>query len=502
MANDAIDLELLPHQVHALLGENGAGKSTLMKILYGYYQADAGVISVDDSEVVIDSPHAARELGIGMVFQSFMLIPGLSVAENVALGLKDCGRIISWRTVARRISTISEQYGFGLNPYDKVWQLSIGDQQKVEIIKLLLADARFLIFDEPTSVLVPQEVEALFDVFRRLVDAGYSVVFITHKMREVMSVADRVTVLRAGRVVGSVNCAAMSEDELVRLILGSVDIEDAAIVLEDIAVEHHLPSAAGQTPIVELQEVEAEDDRGGLALRGVSLQLMNGEILGVAAVAGNGQKELGEVIQGLRPVRSGHVLLAGEDVTGRAPAKLLAAGITAVPEDPLGMGVVPGMSVLENLAIGDVRQLAGGGWRPIDFERSRRETTELAAQFGLRLPRLDVPASTLSGGNLQRIVFARELSRVPKVLIAYYPSRGLDITGIRVVREVLLAARDRGSAVILVSEDLDELLELSDRLIVMYRGEVAGLLRPADTDVREIGLLMTRGRHSAEARAA
>ncbi len=485
VANDGIDLDLWPGEVHAILGENGAGKSTLVKTLYGFHRPDSGTIELDGTKVEIHSPDQAKDLGVGMVFQSFMLIPNLSVVENVALSLRHAHFVVRKRQIAAQITEVAARYGFAVDPWAMVWQLSPGDEQKVEIIKLLLADARVLIFDEPTSVLAPHEVEGLYQVFARLKDDGYAVVFITHKMREVLACADRITVLRRGRVAGTIDRSEATERTLVRMILGDEDAE-----LSEEVGGHTLPH---EKPLIELRNVVAQDDRGGTALKGVSLAVAPGEIVGVAGVSGSGQKELGDVLLGLRKVRAGSVVLDGQDVTHWPTARFLRAGVACVPEDPVETGIVGGMSVLENMALGDGVDGGRPGWLPVNWAGVQRRVSGLGAEFNLSMPRLDVPVETLSGGNVQRLVFARELSRQPRLLIAYYPTHGLDVAATHAVHQVLLACRDSGAAVLLISEDLEELTQLSDRLAVMYHGSIVGVIAAKDADLTHVGLLMTGG---------
>ncbi|MEN9935552.1 MAG: hypothetical protein RLZZ387_2131 [Chloroflexota bacterium] len=488
VANDQISLRVRRGHIHALLGENGAGKSTLMKILYGVYRPDAGTITLDGKPVQIRSPHDARALGIGMVFQSFMLIPAFTVAENVALGLKELGVVLNLTEVEARVRQISERYGFGLDPRAYVWQLPMGVQQKVEIVKLVLAGAKLLIFDEPTSVLAPHEAEGLFEIFRGLRDAGYTIIFISHKLKEVLACCDAITVLRQGRVVGSLSGAEASEQKLVSLIIGGRGLESHG--------GPHAPPPPDAPVVLELRGVEADDDRGRRALNGLDLEVRAGEIVGVAGVSGNGQRELGDVAQGVRRHTAGSVRIAGEAAEAWSPARRRGAGLACIPEDPLAMGAVRAMTVEENLALGD-----GGpgarGWQPVDWGVARAKLGWFTERFQLAMPRLGVAIDKLSGGNVQRIVCARELAARPRLLLAYYPTRGMDIGAAEIIRDAMRAARDEGAGVLLVSEDLDELLALSDRVVVMYHGQVVGACVPAEADVHEIGFLMTGGRRDA-----
>ena len=488
VANDRISLRVGRGHVHALLGENGAGKSTLMKILYGVYRPDSGTIQIAVTPVRIDSPYDARRAGVGMVFQSFMLIPAFSVVENVALSLNDLGIVLDRREIAARITAISDQYAFGIDPSAKVWQLPIGAQQKVEIIKLLLAGARLLIFDEPTSVLAPHEAAGLFQMFDQLRASGYTILFISHKLNEVLACCDAITVLRQGRVVGSLPRAEATEQKLVSLIVGTKAFDSRAYARK--------PPRHGAPPLVELQGVRALDDRGQLMLRGVDLSIHAGEIVGVAGVSGNGQKELGEVIQGARPISEGAISIDGQDARGWSIARVRQAGVACIPEDPLALGAVRTMTVEDNLALG-APGAAARGWQPIDWPAARAKAAWFTTRFQLAMPRLHVLIEQLSGGNVQRIVCAREMSARPKLLLAYYPTRGRDINAAEIIRTALLLARDEGAAILVVSEDLDELVAISDRILVMYQGQIAGMCAPEEADITEIGFLMTGGKRWA-----
>ena len=492
VANNNIDFTIKKRQVHALLGENGAGKSTLMKLLYGVYPVDSGDIFIDGEKIEINSPHDAREAGIGMVFQSFMLIPAFTVIENVALSLKELGLTIDRKAIEKRILEISDKYGFDIDPRAKVWQLPIGAQQKIEIIKLVMADARLLIFDEPTSVLAPHEAESLFQIFDSLRESGYTIIFISHKLNEVLRCADEITVLRRGQVVGTIDRAQANEDVLVEMIIGEKSTDSKEY--------ERKPLPSHDQPLLEMRDVVARDDRGRAALNKLSLTIYPGEIVGIAGVSGNGQKEAGEVIQSIRAVDSGQILLGGIDISHWSILRVRQAGVVCIPEDPLAFGAVPTMTVEENLALGDVEEGRAKDWLPVNWARARAKLDKVQQEFGLQMPRLNVPIRALSGGNVQRIVFARELAAKSKLLLAYYPTRGTDINAAEIIRTVLLHYRNLGGAILLISEDLDELFMIADRMIVMYHGKNVGERDPKTADINEIGYLMTDGKFSAKAR--
>ncbi len=485
-ANDGIDLVIRAGEIHAILGENGAGKSTLMKLLYGYYQPTAGQLLVDGTPVTVDSPRKGRSLGIGMVFQNFTLIPAFTVWENVALFLDEKGT--EKRQLVSRIALLSKTYGLDVDPEALVRDLPMGDRQKVEILKILVAGARVLIFDEPTSVLAPHEAENLFRIFDRLRSEGFAVLFISHKMLEVLRCADRVTVLRKGRVTASSVREGLDRHGLVKLLVG----QESGGEWDEVGA--HQSSVREGSPLLEFINVSCATDDGRPGLEAVSFQIAPGEILGIAAVSGNGQEYLADLVLGLRSLTNGTISLVGRDSDRPSPRTTLAAGVAVLPEDPLRQGTVGSLTVRENLILGRQRDYwTSGGWSP---NRALVETDAQGALMGAFVqsaPRLDARAGDLSGGNLQRVVIARELYRSPQVFLSYYLTRGLDLSNARAARDLVLAHADKGMAVLFVSEDLDELFALSDRLLVLHAGHAAGLFETKKTTPEEVGLLMTGG---------
>jgi simple sugar transport system ATP-binding protein len=483
LANSSIHLEVGQGEIHAVLGENGAGKSTLMKILYGFYRPDEGRIEVEGRPLDLRAPSDAIRAGIGMVFQNFMLIPAFSVAENIALALPELGHFLDIGDIRRRLAALSSRYGLDVDPDAKVWQLAVGEQQRVEIVKLLVSGARILILDEPTSVLAPHEVSRLFEILDTLRDDGYTILFITHKLKEVTAIADRITVLRRGAVVGTLARAQATEQDLAEMLLGDRELRTGAFA--------RVQAEGGRRPMLEVDEVTVSGDRGRPALVGVSLTVRPGEIVGVAGVTGNGQSELGETILGLRRPQSGHIRLDGADITRWSTAKILAGGVAYIPEDPLRMGVAPGLSIAENMILNDRARCMPAGGLLTDWGAIRREIEARVENFGLAIPRLGVPVGTLSGGNVQRLLLLRELGRRPKLLVAFHPTRGLDVAATRMAHEVLVRSRNAGAGILVGSEDLDELFSISDRLLVLSRGAVVGSFETGQIDPVEVGLLMT-----------
>jgi len=477
VACDGADLDVLPGEVHALLGENGAGKSTLMNVLAGLYRPDSGEVALGGAPVRLRSPRDAIRRGLGMVHQHFMLVPTLTVAENLALGLEGQGALLHRAALEIAVERLGRDVGLPVDPTARVWQLSVGEQQRVEILKVLHRGARVLLLDEPTAVLAPPEAAQLFDALRRLAAEGRSIVLITHKLDEVAAVADRATVLRRGRTVAAgLAVASTSSEQLSEHMIGR-------------PMGRRLARSAG-TPgeaVLEVRGLEVLGDRGALAVRGVDLVVRAGEIYGLAGVSGNGQRELVEALAGLRRPAAGHVRLDGVERTGSPVAEVRAAGLVHVPEDRQAVGVAPRLSVAENLALGGVP--AGGWW--VSPARLLADASTRAAASGIELPAPATVAGTLSGGNLQRVILARELAASPRLIVAAQPTRGLDVGATEAVHRLLLDQRARGAAVLLVSEDLEELLCLADRVGVLFGGRLVGELAAPELDAGRLGRWMT-----------
>jgi simple sugar transport system ATP-binding protein len=482
LANDHVDFDLRPGEIHALLGENGAGKSTLMNILAGLYRPDEGDIRIDGAPVAFRSPRDAIAAGLGMVHQHFTLVPSQTVTENILLGLDQPRFLLTPRRSEAEIADLATRFGLRVHPRAKIWQLGVGEQQRVEILKMLYRGARILIMDEPTAVLAPQEIEDLFHTLRAMTREGRSVVFISHKLTEVLGIADRITVMRRGRVTAAgIPAAGTTKAELARRMVGRE-------VLESL---ERSPSRPGDV-VLSVRGVEADNDRGLPALRGVSLEVRSGEIVGIAAVAGNGQAELAEAITGLRPCR-GAITVNGTAVSNRSAAVAIRRGVAHVPEDRTGVGTAPNLSVVDNLIMKRFRDRpVSSGWL-IHESPARALAATLTEEFGIATPSIDTQVRLLSGGNLQRLILAREIDSRPSLMVAVQSTRGLDVGAIEAVHRLLLARREAGAAILLISEDLDEILALADRIDVMYEGRITGSFDARSADVHEIGLLMTGG---------
>ncbi len=483
LANDRVDLSVASGSIHALIGENGAGKTTLMRVVSGLLAPDAGTVRVEGRPVALRSVHAATALGIGMVHQHFMLVPTLTVAQNACLGLARAGRLFpDLRGVARAIGAIGEAYGLRVDPAAIVGQLSIAGQQRAEIVKALYRGARLLVLDEPTAVLAPGEVEGLFGILRTLAAGGAGIVFISHKLHEVMGLADRATVLRHGRVVARTAIADTDERALARAMVG----ED--IVLPAIGAAP-APSAAG--PILAIADLVCRDERGIVRVAGASLTVGRGEIVGVAGVDGNGQGELAEAVVGLRIPTGGIIRLAGDDVTAAPPAGRIARGLAHIPEDRHRTAIVDAMSIADNAALDGIGRtpLSRGGW--ISRRAVAALGARLVARYGVRCTGPQQIVGTLSGGNQQKLVLGRALGRDPSLIVAVQPARGLDIGATAFVRRELLGHRDRGAGILLVSTDLDEILALSDRVAVMSGGRIVGVMDRATVSIEGLGRMMT-----------
>jgi simple sugar transport system ATP-binding protein len=480
IALDDVSLSIAPGEIHTLLGENGAGKSTLMNVLTGLYRPDRGEIRLDDEPVQFGSPRDSLAMGIGMVHQHFMLVPAHSVFENILLALDKVPNFYSRKQFKQLVQKVLDEFELDLDLDTPVWKLSIGAQQWIELIKLLVRDCRLLILDEPTAVLTPQESARLFLVLTRLRDQGKSILFISHKMREVMEISDRVTVLKKGRSLTTLRRGEYDENRLASLMIG-----------EDQIPEWEKSANNGEQLVLEIKDLSVRNDRGLADLDNFNMKLYRGQILGIAGVAGNGQKALAEVLTGLREASGGKILAGDLDITDSTAKSSYIAGIAHIPEDRKSIGIAPDMTVDENLIMKSFTSSAFRRWIFQDRAAIRSNAAAKIDQFAIKAGPAGTPVRYLSGGNIQKVIIARELSEKPTVLVALYPTRGLDIGSAEYVHKVVVDGAEEGMSTILISEDLDELLKLSDQIVVMFRGRLVGCVDPRQTTREAIGLLMS-----------
>jgi simple sugar transport system ATP-binding protein len=479
IANEKVNLTVRAGEIHALLGENGSGKSTLMSILSGLYRPDEGQILVNGQQVNFKNPKDAIATGIGMVHQHFKLVDTFTVAENVVLGSKKIGFFLKMKNVENELAQISESYGLGVNPIAKIWQLSVGEKQRVEIVKMLYRGSKLLILDEPTAVLTPQEARELFATLKRMTKAGHAVILITHKMHEVMEVADRVTVLRAGKSIATINCGEATPKKLANLMMGQEFVSFAKR-------QQRIKGAA----VLQMQNISTAGAGHKSGLNNISLSVAAGEILGIVGIAGNGRRELAESIVGLRPTTGGKIKIDGQDVTNKSPKDLINAAVSYIPDDRLGTGLVPTLGAVDNLIMKNYQSDELNSGIMISPKKAQLQAEKLSNEFGVKLTSLQAPVGLLSGGNQQRLLLARELSCNPKLLVAVYPSRGLDIAATDTVHKLLLEQAAKGTAILLISEDLEEVFKLCDRVGVLYQGGLMGVLPVKEATPEQIGLMM------------
>ena len=483
IANDRVNFSVEKGDVHALLGENGAGKSTLMNILYGLYKPDGGEIYLKGKAVKINSPKDAINLGIGMVHQHFMLIPNLTVIDNIALIEKTgFSPFIDFKKVREKLLTFSET-GLYVAPDSYIWQLSVGVQQRVEILKALYHGAELLILDEPTAVLTPHECEGFFRIITSLKEKGHSLIFITHKLTEVMNVSDRITVLRDGKKIETVNREDIDEKELAKMMVG-----------REIALIEKTPFKESDDVLVELENLSVKDDRGFEAVHNISFSIKKGEIFGIAGVDGNGQKELAEIITGLRKAEDGKVLINKKDVTDYSPEDLIKEKVSHIPEDRNKTGSISSFTLSENALLGyfDSPPFSSGLW--LNYKKAEEFTKDLIEKYHIKTTGPKASVSSLSGGNLQKLIIGRELSRSPLFIVAVHPTRGLDLGSIEYVHKTLLEEREKGTAILLISTELTEIMQLSDTIGVIYKGSLKGCFSAKEAEVEKIGLLMAGGK--------
>jgi ABC-type uncharacterized transport system ATPase subunit len=479
VANDHVDFDVRAGEVHTLFGENGAGKTTLMRVLYGLYRPDEGEIRISGQHVDVTSPAVAIDHGIGMIHQHFMLVSTLTVAENVALGLKSSrGPLTDLGRVSDRIRELADRYGLKVDPQALIWQLSVGERQRVEIIKALYRNAKLLVLDEPTAVLTPQEVDDLFGVLRQMLKDGHGLVFISHKIHEILQLSSRITVLRNGRNVGTVLPADVTPEILADMMVG-----------HEIASDERPGDRATGAARLAVTDLRVLGDRGTEAVRGVSLKVFSGEIVGIAGVSGNGQRELAEAIAGLRVPKAGSIELEGVEVAGRHAAAARRAGLGYVPEERMRDGAIGDFTVAENLML-DNRDPRYSRWGFLRKRLIRLHCQELVSAFDVKAPNLDTPVRNLSGGNTQKLILARELSSEPRVLLVAQPGRGIDIAATQYIHKRLAEQRENGTAILVISEDLDELITLSDRILVMYEGSITSEANPRVSSREALGLMM------------